>query len=130
MSGNETVNPHFLPPVIEVFFKALILAEEENAPEIGVDHLLTALDSSTTRTEPVAQSMGPFVPTPHRDKPLFSEAKTAIQAAGTSRCQAQSTKVTDTHSGQRNACFQKAVISRGRRRIRLSVRRAASPNCQ
>src|SRR5262245_33623439 len=82
MSGSETVNPPFVPPVIEVFFKALILAEEENASEIGVDHLLTALDSPTTTTEPVEQSMGPFVPAPHRDKPLSSEAKTAIEAAG------------------------------------------------
>jgi hypothetical protein len=82
MSGSKTVYPPFLPPVIEVFFKALILAEEEGAPEIGVDHLLAAMDSPTTANEPVEQTMGPFVPVPHRDKPLSSEAKTAIEAAG------------------------------------------------
>jgi hypothetical protein len=82
MSGNEANDPSFAPPVIELFVKALILAEKENASEIGVDHLLTALDSPTTRTEAVEQSMGPLVPTPHRDKPFSSEARTAIEAAG------------------------------------------------
>ena len=69
-------------PVIEVFFKALILAEKEGAPEIGVDHLLAALDNPTTESKPVEQSTGPFVPAPHRDKALSSEAQTAIEAGG------------------------------------------------
>jgi hypothetical protein len=83
MSGGETVDPLFLPPVIEVFFKALILAEKENAPEIGVDHLLAALDTPAAKTKPVEQSPGPFVPASHRDKPLSNQAKAAIEAAGT-----------------------------------------------
>ena len=83
MSGSETVYPPLLSPVIEVFVRALILAEDENAPEIGVDHLLAALDSPTTESKPVEQSMGPFVPAPHRDKAFSSEAKAAIEAAGT-----------------------------------------------
>ena len=73
MSGN---------PVIEVFFKALILAEKEGAPEIDVDHLLAALASPTTESKPVEQSRGLFVPAPHRDKVLSSEAQAAIEAAG------------------------------------------------
>ena len=81
MSGSETGDPFFVPPVIEVFVKALILAEEENASEIGVDHLLTALDSPKTETESVELSMGPFMPSPHREKPFSSEARTAIEAA-------------------------------------------------
>ena len=69
-------------PVIEVFFKALMLAEKESAPEIGVDHLLAALDSPTIESKPVEQSTGPFVPAAHRDKALSSEAQAALEAAG------------------------------------------------
>jgi hypothetical protein len=82
MSGSETVYPPFLSPVIDVFVKALILAEEESAPEICVDHLLAALDCPTTESKPVAQATGPFVPAPYRDKAFSSEAKAAIEAAG------------------------------------------------
>ena len=71
-----------ISPVIDVFVKALILAEEENAPEISVDHLLAALDSPTTESKPIEQATGPVVPTPHRYKALSSEAKAAIEAAG------------------------------------------------
>jgi hypothetical protein len=73
--------PSVIPPVVEVFFKALLLAEKESAPEIGVDHLLAALDSPTIESQPVEQSTGPYVPIPHRDKALSSEAKAAIEAA-------------------------------------------------
>jgi hypothetical protein len=69
-------------PMIEVFFKALILAEKEGAPEIGVDHVLAALDGPSIESKPVEQSTGPFVPAPHRDKALSSEAQAAIEAAG------------------------------------------------
>ena len=82
MSGSETVYPPLLSPVIEVFVRALILAEDENAPEIGVDHLLAALDGPRTDSKPVEQAKGPFVPTPHRDKAFSSAAKAAIEAAG------------------------------------------------
>jgi hypothetical protein len=69
-------------PVIEVFIKALILAEKEDAPEIGIDHLLTALDSQAAESKPVEQSTGPFVPAPHRDLALSSKVQAAIEAAG------------------------------------------------
>jgi hypothetical protein len=64
-----------------VFFKASLVAETESAPEIGVDHLLAALDGQTTESKPVEQSAGLYVPIPHRDKALSSEAKAAIEAA-------------------------------------------------
>jgi hypothetical protein len=82
MSGSDTVYPPLLSPVIEVFVKALILAEDENAPEIGIDHLLASLDCPTIDSKPAEQAKGPFVPTPHRDKALSSAAKAAIEAAG------------------------------------------------
>jgi hypothetical protein len=81
MSGGAMLDPPFLPPVFEVFARALILAEKENAPEIGVDHLLAALDMPTADRKPVDQSPGSLLPSPHRDKPLSSDAKAAIEAA-------------------------------------------------
>ena len=79
MSGGETV---FLPPVMGVLCKALILAEKEKAPAIGVDHLLAALDTPVTMTEPAEPARGPYLPAPHRDKPLSNDAQAAIEAAG------------------------------------------------
>jgi hypothetical protein len=67
---------------MEVLCKALMLAEDENAPEIGVDHLLAALDTPVAVTEPVKRPPGPYLPAPHRDKPLSSDAKAGIEAAG------------------------------------------------
>jgi hypothetical protein len=78
MSGGETV---FLPPVMGVLCKALMLAEEENAPEIGVDHLLAALDTPVAVTELAERPPGPYLPAPHCDKPLSNDAKAAIEAA-------------------------------------------------
>src|ERR1043166_1165268 len=71
-----------LPPMMEVFAKALSLAERENAPEIGVDHLMAALDTPTAERKPLEQSLGPLLPSPHRDKPLSSQATAALEAAG------------------------------------------------
>jgi hypothetical protein len=82
MPDSDKAYPSVIPPVVEVFFfKALLLAEKESAPEIGVDHLLAALDSTTIESKPVEQSTGPYVPIPHRDKAFSSEAKAAIEAA-------------------------------------------------
>ena len=72
--------------VIGVFLKALILAEKEGASEIGVHHLLAALDTPTTESKPVEQSPGAFAPVPHRDKALSSQAQAAIEAAGALAC--------------------------------------------
>jgi hypothetical protein len=79
MSGGETV---FFPPIMKVLCKALMLAEEENAAEIDVDHVLAALDTPVTVTEPAERTLGPYLPSPHRGKPLSNGAKAAIEAAG------------------------------------------------
>ncbi len=79
MSGDETA---FLLPVMEVFCKALILAESENAAEIGVDHLLAALESPAAVNGSTLHTSEPYLPAPHRDQPLSSQARAAIKAAG------------------------------------------------
>ena len=79
MSGGETA---FLLPVMGVFCKAHILAESENAAEIGVDHLLSALESPAAVDHSTLHAPGPYLPAPHRDKPLSSQARAAIKAAG------------------------------------------------
>ena len=66
-------------PILEVFCKALVLAEVENAPEIGVDHLLAALGGAITESQRVED--GVHIPAPHREKALSSEARAAIEAA-------------------------------------------------
>lgn len=70
-----------IPPVIEVFLRALLLSKKEGAPEIGVDHLLAALATPTTESKPAEQATGPYVPIPHQDKVFSTEAKGAIEAA-------------------------------------------------
>ena len=79
MSGGETA---LLPPVMEVFCKALILAEGENAAEIGVDHLLAALESPAAVNDTAVQASEHYLPAPHRDRPPSSQARTAVEAAG------------------------------------------------
>ena len=65
-----------------VFFRALILAERECAPEIRVDHLLAALDVAPTEEKPIPPSAGPFLPCEHRDMPFSSEAEALIETVG------------------------------------------------
>jgi hypothetical protein len=81
MPDSGAAYPPAIPPVLDVFFKALLLAEKESAPEIGVDHLFAALNSPTTESRRVEQSAGPYVPAPHRDKAFSSEARAAVEAA-------------------------------------------------
>jgi hypothetical protein len=76
MSGYET------SPVFEVFLRALLLAEKEGAREIGIDHLLAALDSPAIETNLSGASTEPFVPVPRVDKIFSSQAQAAITAAG------------------------------------------------
>jgi hypothetical protein len=76
MSGSDT------PPIFDVFFKALFLAEQEGAKEIGIRHLLAALDSPAMETNLGVSSTGPFVPVPRVDKFLSSGAQAAIAALG------------------------------------------------
>ena len=70
------------PPKFDVFFKAAFLAEEEGAKEIGIRHLLAALDSPALETNLSGPSTGPFVPVPRVDKVFSSEAQAAIAASG------------------------------------------------
>jgi hypothetical protein len=65
-----------------VFFRALILADTECAPEIRVDHLLAALDLSPTEEKPIPPSAGPFLPCEHRDMPFSSDAEALIESVG------------------------------------------------
>src|SRR5690242_13245055 len=58
MSGDETA---FLLPVMEVFCKAHILAESENAAEIGVDHLLSALESPAAVNHSTLHALGSYL---------------------------------------------------------------------
>ena len=76
MSGAE------IPPVFDVFLKAFLLAEKEGAPEIGINHLLAALDSAAMETNFSESPTGPFVPVPGADKVFSSEAQAAMAAAG------------------------------------------------
>jgi hypothetical protein len=65
-----------------VFFRALILAERECAPELRVDHLLAALDVASVEESPVVPSSGPLLPCEHRDKFFSSEAAALIESVG------------------------------------------------
>jgi hypothetical protein len=65
-----------------VFFRALILAEKECAPEIRVDHLLAALDVAPTEETPVPPSAGPLLPCPKREMFFSSEAEARIESVG------------------------------------------------
>jgi len=65
-----------------VFFRALILAERECAPEIRVNHLLAALDVEPTEETPVPPSTGPFLPCPKREMFFSSEAEALIESVG------------------------------------------------
>ena len=58
MPDSEAAYPPVTPAVVVVFFKAFLLAEKESVPEVGVDHLLAALDSPTPERKPVEQSTG------------------------------------------------------------------------
>jgi hypothetical protein len=82
MSDGHQADLSSISPVIGVFIKALILAERAGATEIGVDHLLAALEFPLVGDEPVAPAPGPVVHTPHREKALSPEAESAVRAAG------------------------------------------------
>ena len=82
MSRDAMIDPPFLPPVMEVFAKALIVAEKENAPEIGVDHLLAALDTPTAERKPLAVSGTSFAVASPRQA-LFERSR---RSAGSGRC--------------------------------------------
>ena len=66
-----------------VFMRAFLLAQRSKAREIGIEHLLAALDEdmplaveSSIRPEP------PFLPVPHQDLPLSPGAAAALEPLG------------------------------------------------
>ena len=77
----ENDGPPALPPAIQVLLQAFLLAENEGAAEIGVDHLLAALDQPEFESEAALPPAGALAPVPRRDKPLSSDACAAIEAA-------------------------------------------------
>jgi hypothetical protein len=68
--------------VMQVFFRALILAEKACAPAIGIDHLLAALDGPATEEMPLSPPTGPFVPAEKREMFFSSEAVAVIESLG------------------------------------------------
>ena len=66
---------------IRVLVRALVLAQQSGAPEIGIDHLLAALDSN----EPIPTIAGiaeSYDPVPRQDMPLALDAIAAISPLG------------------------------------------------
>ena len=69
-----------LPPNMAVLFTALLLAHAQEATEIGVDHLLAALDADLHEPEPRAE--GPFVPVPRVELPLSAGVRSVMSSLG------------------------------------------------
>ena len=65
-----------------VLVRALVLAQSSGALEIGIGHLLAALDPETGSAEPVAPREGPFFPVPRQDMALSSDAAMAMAPLG------------------------------------------------
>lgn len=59
-----------------------MLAQSSGASEIGIEHLLTALDYEAGFTDPVAPLEGPFVSVPKQDMLLLPGAAEAIAPLG------------------------------------------------
>jgi len=74
------------PGVWDVFTIAMLLADQEGALEITVDHLLTALNRATSHKWQVDQprSAGIHLPVPHRDQPFSREVIAVLDAASKS----------------------------------------------
>lgn len=70
-----------LPPNMPVLVIALLLAHAEGANEIGIDHLLAALDAPASR-EPKPPIGGPFVPAPCCELPLSEGARSVMCSVG------------------------------------------------
>lgn len=73
--------PHEVP-LLMVFFRAALLAQQSGASEIGIYHLLQALDGGVINQPSVAQSVGPFLPVPHQDLPFSREAAAVLESLG------------------------------------------------
>ena len=67
-------------PIMPVLITALLLAHAQEATEIGVDHLLAALDADLHEPEPPAE--GPFVPVPRVELPLSAGVRSVMSSLG------------------------------------------------
>src|SRR5258708_35285154 len=68
------------PPLVEVFIRALMLAESAGASEIEPSHLLTSLDLMAAEKQPTPAP--PFEPVPAHDLPVSSEARAILDSVG------------------------------------------------
>jgi len=70
-----------LPPNVFVLFTALSLAHAQEATEIGVDHLLAALEAGPSNG-PDLSAEGTFVPAPRVELPLSAGVRSVISSLG------------------------------------------------
>ena len=70
-----------LPPNSFVLLTSLSLAQAQEATEIGVDHLLAALDAGPSRG-PEPSAGGAFVPTPRVELPLSAGVRSVMSSLG------------------------------------------------
>jgi hypothetical protein len=67
-------------PTVLIFVRALMLAQSSGSPEIGIEHLLAALEGKGTPADPVVSSGESFSPLQKLDMPLSAEAAAALAA--------------------------------------------------
>ena len=65
-------------PTVLVFVRALMLAQSSGSAEIGIDHLLAALEGKGSAADPVLPAAEPFSPLTKLDMPLSTEAAAAL----------------------------------------------------
>jgi hypothetical protein len=68
------VRPQISAPILEVLIRAIILAQEAGAGEIGIDHLLRAAESAG-EAKSLPQPAAPFLPVPRCEMNLSQEAR-------------------------------------------------------
>lgn len=67
------------PPIMHVLITALLFAHAQEATEIGVDHLLAALDADLDEPEPGAEGTGPV---PRVELPLSAGVRSGMSSLG------------------------------------------------
>jgi hypothetical protein len=73
---------HEAATAILVLARALVLAQDSGASEIGIDHLLAVLDADVLE-QPIAESVeGPYFAIPAQDIPLAPDVVVALEPLG------------------------------------------------